>query len=245
MTENLKEALSYAVELAEKENKIIRSETGKEYFDSNEYNLQELNPRKYAPILELQTLKSLVDYLKSDNDFISARKLVVVVDSFHRVSVYDQVDFENGKRPQLVSVKATVPVIPFSNWRDQEEFNIMLQSMFINDADRNLVLDFASHLKIEKGAEAQDNGVTQTVTVRDGVASLAHAKTPNPVTLRPYRTFNEVEQPASQFVFRVNKSANLALFEADGGKWKLDAVKNISDYLKTELANNDKITILA
>lgn len=83
------------------------------------------------------------------------------------------------------------------------------------------------------------------MTVRDGVASLAHAKTPNPVTLRPYRTFNEVEQPASQFVFRVNKSANLALFEADGGKWKLDAVKNISDYLKTELANNDKITILA
>ena len=245
MTENIKDALSYAVELAGKENKIIRSETGKEYFDSNEYNLQELNPRKYAPILELQTLKSLVDYLKSDNDFISARKLVVVVDSFHRVSVYDQVDFENGKRPQLVSVKATVPVIPFSNWRDQEEFNIMLQSMFINDADRNLVLDFASHLKIEKGAEAQDNGVTQTVTVRDGVASLAHAKTPNPVTLRPYRTFNEVEQPASQFVFRVNKSANLALFEADGGKWKLDAVKNISDYLKTELANNDKIAILA
>ena len=245
MTENLKEALSYAVELADKENKIISSSNGKEYFDSNEYSLQELNPRKYAPILELQTLKSLVDYLKSDNDFISNRKLVVVVDSFHKVSVYDQVDFENGKRPQLVSVKATVPVIPFNNWRDQEEFNIMLQSMFINDADRDLVLDFASHLKIEKGAEVQDNGVTQTVTVRDGVASLAHAKTPNPVTLRPYRTFNEVEQPASQFVFRVNKLANLALFEADGGKWKLDAVKNISDYLKTELANNDKITILA
>ena len=32
MTENLKEALSYTVELAGKENKIIRSKTGKEYF---------------------------------------------------------------------------------------------------------------------------------------------------------------------------------------------------------------------
>jgi len=145
MTENLKEALSYAVELAGKENKIIRSRNGKEYFDGNKYSLQELNPYKYAPILELQTLKSLVDYLKSDNDLISDRKLVIVVDSFREVSVYDQVDFENGKRPQLVSVRASVPVIPFSNWRDQEEFNIMLQSMFINDADRNLVLDFASH----------------------------------------------------------------------------------------------------
>jgi hypothetical protein len=245
MTENIKDALSYAVELAGKENKIIRSETGKEYFDSNEYDLQELNPRKYAPILELQTLKSLVDYLRSDNDLISDRKLLVVVDSYQKVSVYNQVDFENGKRPQLVSVRASVPVIPFSNWRDQEEFNIMLQSMFINDADRNLVLDFASHLKIEKGAEVQDNGISQMATVRDGVASLAQAKTPNPVTLRPYRTFNEVEQPASQFVFRVNKLANLALFEADGGKWKLEAVESIANYLKNELASNKKITILA
>ena len=245
MTENIKDALSYAVELAGKENKIIRSETGKEYFDNSEYDLQELNPRKYAPILELQTLKSLVDYLKSDNDLISDRKLVVVVDSFQKVSVYDQVDFENGKRPQLVSVKASVPVIPFSYWRDQEEFNIMLQSMFIDDADRNLVLDFASHLKIEKGAEVQDNGISQMATVRDGVASLAQAKTPNPVTLRPYRTFNEVEQPASQFIFRINKSANLALFEADGGKWQLEAISNIASYLTKELAGKDKITILA
>ena len=245
MTENLKEALSYAVELAGKEKKIIRAETGREYFDSNEYDLQELNPRKYAPTLELKTLKSLVDYLKSDNDFIGSRKLVVVVDSCQKVSVYDQVDFENGKRPQLVSVRASVPVIPFSNWRDQEEFNIMLQSMFIDDTDRSIVLDFASHLKIEKGAEVQDNGVSQIATVRDGVASLAQAKTLNPVTLRPYRTFNEVEQPASQFVFRINKSANLALFEADGGKWQLEAISNIADYLTKELAGNDKITILA
>lgn len=34
MTENLKAALSYAVELADKENKIISSSSGKEYFDS-------------------------------------------------------------------------------------------------------------------------------------------------------------------------------------------------------------------
>lgn len=108
-----------------------------------------------------------------------------------------------------------------------------------------LVLDFASHLKIEKGAEVQDNGISQMATVRDGVASLAKAKTPNPVTLRPYRTFNEVEQPASQFIFRINKLANLALFEADGGKWKLEAVESIANYLKNELASNKKITILA
>lgn len=245
MTENLKEALSYTVELADRENKIIKSGTGREYYDSNRHSLRELQPRQYAPVLNLRTLRSLVDYLKSDNDLINQKQVVVVVESSQKVSVYDQVDFEYGQRNQLVCVQAAVPRIPFDNWHDQEEFNIMLQSMFIDDTDRGIVLDFASHLKIEKGAEVQDNGVSQIATVRDGVASLAQAKTPNPVTLRPYRTFNEVEQPASQFVFRINKSANLALFEADGGKWQLEAISNIADYLTKELADNDKITILA
>ena len=245
MTENIKDALSYAVELADRENKIIKSETGREYYDSNRHSLRELQPRQYAPVLNLQTLRSLVVYLKSGNDLINQKRVVVVVESPQKVSVYDQVYVEYGQRDQLVSVQAAVPRIPFDNWHDQEEFNIMLQSMFIDDTDRSIVLDFASHLKIEKGAEVQDNGVSQIATVRDGVASLAQAKTPNPVTLRPYRTFNEVEQPTSQFVFRINKSANLALFEADGGKWQLEAISNIADYLTKELAGNDKITILA
>lgn len=245
MTENLKDALSYAVELAEKESKIIESRTGREYYDSNRHSLRELQPRQYAPALNLQTLHSMVDYLKSNNDAINSKQVLVVVESPQKVSVYEQVDFENGRRNQLVCVQASVPRIPFDNWHDQEEFNIMLQSMFIDDADRSIVLDFASHLKIEKGAEVQDNGVSQVATVRDGVASLAQAKTPNPVTLRPYRTFNEVEQPASQFIFRINKMANLALFEADGGKWRLEAIDNIARYLAKELVDNNKITILA
>ena len=65
------------------------------------------------------------------------------------------------------------------------------------------------------------------------------------MTLTPYRIFNEVEQPSSQFIFRINSMANLALFEADGGKWKLDAINNIAAYLKTELAGKENITILA
>ena len=62
--------------------------------------------------------------------------------------------------------------------------------------------------------------------LKTGVANLAKAKAPNPVMLRPYRTFAEVEQPASQFVFRIDKNAEMALFSADGGKWHLNAIKS-------------------
>ena len=62
---------------------------------------------------------------------------------------------------------------------------------------------------------------------------------PNPCRLRPIRTFTEVEQPASLFVFRLEQGSNEtvtgALFEADGGAWKLEAMSNIKRYLDEEL----------
>lgn len=121
----------------------------------------------------------------------------------------------------------------------------MLQSNFIDDNDRGTLLEFASALKIENGSEIEDNGVSQVATVKTGVASLAKGKAPNPVTLRPYRTFGEVEQPASLFVFRIDKQANMALFEADGKRWVADAVGNIAAYLKEQLADQKHITVLA
>lgn len=59
------------------------------------------------------------------------------------------------------------------------------------------------------------------------------------------RTFSEVEQPASLFVFRIDKQANMALFEADGKCWVADAVGNIAAYLKEQLADQKLITVLA
>jgi len=56
------------------------------------------------------------------------------------------------------------------------------------------------------------------------------------VKLKPYRTFNEVEQPESEFLLRLSDGAQVALYEADGGAWKLTARRNIADYLRKQLA---------
>lgn len=87
----------------------------------------------------------------------------------------------------------------------------------------------------------------QKATVKTGVASKADAVVPNPVTLIPYRTFLEVQQPASDFIFRM-KSANgvqCAIFEADGGAWKNEAMDNIKEYLKNELADLKQFTVIS
>lgn len=56
------------------------------------------------------------------------------------------------------------------------------------------------------------------------------------VTLQPYRTFLEVEQPVSDFLLRVDKEGGIALHQADGGAWKLAAKRSIAAYLKEQLA---------
>lgn len=202
------------------------------------------DPKHYPKTLELSTLTSLVDYLKTDLNNLKSQRLIVAVEKNDEVCVWSEND-ELEHRTLLVDVKARIPELTFGRFLSSEQFNIMLQSNFIDDNDRGTLIEFASALKIENGSEIEDNGVSQVATVKTGVASLAKGKTPNPVTLRPYRTFSEVEQPASLFVFRIDKQANMALFEADGKRWVADAVGNIADYLKEQLAEQKHITVLA
>lgn len=243
MSENIKEALEYAVDLAERDVLILDIE-GKKYYDGSSHRLLELEPKHYPTTLQLNTLDSLVDYLKSDLNGIDKEKLMVVVESPVVVAVYTEND-ERQTRTELVHAEALTPIIRFSSYEAASNFNVILQSKFIDSDDRNIVIEFASALKIENSSELVDSGIGQTATIKQGVATLAKATAPNPVTLRPYRTFGEVEQPASQFIFRINKDAEMALFEADGGKWRLEAINNIADYLKAQLKEQDNITILA
>ena len=97
-------------------------------------------------------------------------------------------------------------------------------------------------------AQYSDDGVTQKATIKTGLASKGAAIVPNPVTLKPYRTFLEVDQPASDFIFRMKEysgSIGCALFEADGGAWKIEAMQNIKTYLQKELEGLDQFTVIA
>jgi len=243
MTENIKEALQYAVELSGQEEKTVEVD-GKQYYDSNSHSLRELEPKKYPERLRLTTLDSLIDYYKSDINKITQQRTMIVVDNPREVYVYTE-DDELEKRTLLINIEADLPSLSLGQFMPADEFNIMLQSKFLNEYDRENVIDFASHLVVEAGSDIEDDGISQITTVKAGVASRQKAKAPNPVTLAPYRTFLEVEQPASDFILRLDKNANLALFEADGGFWKLQAVRLVKNYLSENLKDLENVFVLA
>lgn len=235
----IKGALEYIVGLNKPE---ITEINGNTYSDKS---LNRISYVPYARAIEMCTLTSLVDYIKANIDTM-ADKMIIHVESPTKVQLYSSLDGDR-KREYLVEVNANLPSFQFGKFIEHEEFCIALQSKFIGNNDRELVLKFSG--TVEDGTVAQygDDGVTQKATVKTGLTSKADAVVPNPVNLIPYRTFLEVKQPASNFIFRMKSSCGVqcAIFEADGGAWQNEAMYNIKEYLESELADFPQFIVIS
>ena len=239
----IKKALEYIVALSCPTIEKIGDET---------YSDKPLNRISYVPrakSIEMNTLSSLIDYIKSGVDSF-ADEMIIHVQSPTRVSMYSALDCER-EREYVVEVKANVPAFNFNQFQDHESFCIGVQSKCIDDpeTDKALLLRFAGTVEAGSVAEYGDDGVSQKATVKTGIASKGEALVPSPASLKPFRTFVEVEQPVSSFIFRMkedkyNKGIQCALFEADGGAWKLEAMEAIKAYLDSELENVPGFTII-
>ncbi|WP_367567261.1 hypothetical protein [Lacrimispora sp.] len=234
-----KEALQYVVELKEAKTLNINGDT---YTDKDIYRVDN-NLR--AAAIEMNTLTSLVDYAKAFTVEMSDQMLVQVV-SPTEVKLISCLDSDR-RRECLVSVKAMIPEFGYGRYMDHESFIIALQSKFIDNKDRELLLKFAGTVKDESIAQYGDDGITQKATIKTGITSVGEAIVPNPVNLKPFRTFIEVEQPESAFVFRMrqNNGVECAIFEADGGAWKNEAMGNIKNYLASELKELPQFTVIS
>lgn len=240
----IKEALQYIVELRDPN---IQKINGNMYSDKNLHRIDTYFPK--AKAIEMTTLSSLVDYIKSNVDIMS-QKMIIQVVSPEEVRLISQLD-DNRERETLVIVKASLPIFLYEKFIDHETFRINVQSKFLDDPStyKALILKFAGTIESGTVTEYGDDGVTQKATIKTGIASKGDAIVPNPVKLRPFRTFVEVEQPVSEFIFRVNdigNKINCAIFEADGGAWKNEAMKNIKNYLEFELSELlERFTIIS
>lgn len=122
-------------------------------------------------------------------------------------------------------------------FREQEKAIIELRSRFAPGEGVDYLLYLLSRISKDSGVATTDNGVSQTVEARQGIALKATVQLRPRVPLRPFRTFQEVEQPESEFLLRMDEEGNIGLFEADGGMWKLTARQTVKAFLEAQLAN--------
>ncbi|MEA5085077.1 MAG: hypothetical protein VB018_13165 [Lachnospiraceae bacterium] len=193
-------------------------------------------PRQSA--VDTKSLLSVVDYIKANIDgcILGTERVVIHIKDYQSVNVMSESLIDSKEREQFIHAKAELPAFRFGNFYTAEEFNILMQSVFIENDDAEILLKVVGNLKDSAVKAIGDDGVSQSVTMKVGISTVADVKVPNPVSLMPYRTFIEVDQPESKFIFRMREGGMCALFEADGGAWKRNAVIKIKEYFEFELA---------
>jgi hypothetical protein len=231
----LREALSYIVGLGNNAEKVqVLEICGETYANKH---LERYGAPKRANAIEASSLSSMVDYItECADEFPEGRKMVIWIVNPETVHLMSTLDRER-EREHLFTSKAEISQYRFDYWYDQERFMIEIQSNFVQSADRDILVKFAGNVEQKNNATYSDDGKTQVATMSTGVASKSDVIVPNPVYLAPYRTFQEIEQPFSNFVFRMGDKVvpAFSLIEAEGGLWKNEAVNRIKEYFRKAL----------
>ena len=243
----LEKAMKYIAELKAEsiEPKVVEIQ-GKTYCNKD---LIRYDKETMAQAIQASTLTALVDYIKNCRKELKDA-MIIHVKSPTEVELYSGLTKER-KREYLFLSKANIPSFRFDEWYDQERFIIELQANFEVNQDLQTILKVSGNVEAKTTANYGDDGISQKTTIKQGIASKTDVIVPNPVTLVPYRTFMEIKQPPSEFVFRIkdiNGGPVFKIVEAEGGLWKHEAMISVKSYLEKELQNlpeREKISIIA
>ncbi|MDR0717994.1 MAG: hypothetical protein LBF78_00040 [Treponema sp.] len=193
----------------------------------------------------LHTLTGFADYIKANVDKLELKNHIIVVENPGEVSLYSTLNGKDRDR-DLIAVATPdqgLQSYHFGKYQEVEEFIISLNSLFEESKDRERVINYVSRVTGGTGFTLADDGVTQIAEVTKGISGAITQKesAPKIVALKPYRTFRDVEQPASDFLLRLKlfkpeeNIVGVCLYEADGGRWRNTAVQTIKEFLNKEL----------
>ena len=213
--------------------------------------MKEIKPPR-DPKYTLTTLEGLVAFIKDgpdgmlesptpNDDLSPVQPLVIHVRTPTLVELDTAIKGPWRERDTLVTCQPVgLPNITLERFMDPESFLIMLMTAFKDGGDRAEVVKLVGTLETEAITNLSDDGFTQKATARTGVAHVGQASVKNPITLLPFRTFAEVDQPASQYVIRLKGGGDknlphVALFPICDGKWQAKALANVKADLEKRL----------
>ena len=238
----LQKALQYLVGLKANQTYEIDGRT----WSDNRLNLVEVK-KNYPAHITCGGLDSIVALVMSELDRLEPMTLPVYirVDSPTTVNVFTSWDEFYVRSPLYVA--ETKPCGLRDGYRDFDTAIIELRSKVAPGEGVDYLLDLLSRINQENVVSITDNGITQTVEARSGIALKQMENIRPRVPLRPFRTFLEVEQPQSDYLVRINKEGQIGFFSADGGVWEMTARETIAKYFEVlleEQISEDKVVVM-
>ena len=196
--------------------------------------LEHIQDKKPMPrCIDLTGLDSICKMVRNEAELVGLQIFIQVKD-YKSVTVFTSLD-EDDDRLYLYKCVADTPAVTTDRFMAYEKAVIELRSLYIPNEGTEYLLQLLSSISNESKVISSDNGVTQQVEARSGIALNSMVKVKPRVILQPFRTFVEVEQPESEFLLRINERGEIGFFPADGGVWKLEATRNVAGYFEENL----------
>ena len=196
--------------------------------------LERIDPPKYMPkSIDVTGLDSVCKLVRNEVKAVG-RKIFIQIQGYNSVRVFSTYD-DQYERSYLYRCLADTPSVTVGRFNPYENAVIELRSLYIPNEDTEYLLKLLSSITSESKVTSSDNGVTQTVEAKSGIALSQMVQVKPRVSLKPFRTFIEVDQPESEFLLRISGDGKIGLYEADGGVWKLEATRNVAAYFEEAL----------
>jgi len=192
----------------------------------------------YEAKIEASTLDSLIRYITKNKDGFGPEDIIIHIVNPEKVNVLTYKRDYYNDRKVIFSASKNKLHLPTNESLSLERFKIGLMTMFEKTPELLGVMEAVSKIKEIKEDVIEDDGFSQKATIKNGVELVEKGIIKPIVELMPFRTFLEVEQPKSPFLFRISgegQDRKFCLYEADGGKWKAEAIENIRVYLEKSL----------
>jgi len=148
---------------------------------------------------------------------------------------------KDGERDVFCQIELDLGIdFKFGQYHDLQTFIIALQTCFVPNSNLQSLIEFLSSIVVGENGQFEDNGLYQNITVKAGITAIDKKQITPRVALQPYRTFTEVEQPESTFLFRMRatndaKAIACGLFSCDGNAWRQVAMASIARWINENI----------
>ena len=185
--------------------------------------------------IHLHSLDALVKFVKTEA--VKRYEAVYITVPDHKTVECFTHPFDSLRQNREYLYTADATDVP--GWNEKvslpfEEALIALRTRFQPTTDADYALKLLSDITTGSKVTFNDNGIATSVVTKKGIDLQSNTAIRPIIKLRPYRTFQEVSQPESQFLIRINER-NITFIEADGGMWKLEARNTVKKYLEEAL----------
>ena len=199
-------------------------------------------PPLESALFSVETLAGFVDAFRADIDKFSGLRPGIHVLNHRTVSLVALDGDRFGRRHEWLraTCQEAQPFV-FGEYQAPEKFLITLQQGFLPTEEVVSLQRLASSLTTENSVSTSDDGMSQKVTVSGGSVSRSLVTLPTRIPLAPYRSFRELTPCITNFMVRMKgepgKLPSIALIELDAGKWRLDTIQSIVQWLRAELTD--------